>query len=313
MHAVVAGCGPSVEPSLEPDAEGSTGHTGEIPMEPGSTSELGESSSTGDAPATTGGLDLEPDTETDTDTDGEPQDACTSTACTTTCLRSERMETASGDVCECERADYPTDHVHCDLGNRCGDDRLCILQAVRYGVVGTYRLDELAGDDPFTLVIDVLGDGRARAYVYGWTHDCCDGTDVNEFGTLYHPQAVVDADDAMWRECLRFHAPEFDEIPECLLPENMFAGSCEPPLLECPPQPEAPDPDAPCDASCRMVADEVCDEQIGTGLCGDGCDPIDCACTTDVPGECNASYGDAACPLGSDPDCGGSVSAGDSG
>jgi hypothetical protein len=316
MSGFVSGCGPLEGTDFDPVNDDSTsGGTTTAPGGVGSTSEAGESSSSGEGTMAIGSTATDTDTDTDTDsdsdsdsdsdtdTDGEPSQACTSTACTTTCVQPFEVDNGAGEVCECDRADYPDDYTRCDLGNRCGDDRLCIVQAVRYGVVGTYRLDDFAGEDQFTLVIDVLGEGRARAHATGWTHDCCGGTDVNEFGTFHHPQVVVDPDNPMWRECIRFHAPEFEEIPECLLPENMFAGSCEPPLLECPPLPEPPDPEGTCPTTCPMMHDDVCDEVSGTGLCSDGCDLIDCTCTADVPSECDAAYGDPSCPLASDPDC----------
>ena len=302
MIASSGGCAPTGEPELDPVVEASTG--------PGTTAPVGSSgSTTGDGETDellTTSTETGPylDTETDGETEGEPPQQCTSTACTTTCIRPLELENEAGEVCACDRAEYPTGYARCDLGDPCEGDRLCIVQAVRYGVVGTYRLDDFTDTEHFTLTIDVLGEGRARSHATGWTHDCCGGTDVNEYGTFFHPQDVVASDDDMWRECIRLYAPAFETIPECLLPENMFAGSCEPPLLECPPLPEPPDSADACRESCPMAHDDVCDERAGTALCGEGCDTADCTCTEDVPGQCDAGYGDPGCPLASDADCG---------
>src|SRR5690606_8444634 len=94
-----------------------------------------------------------------------------------------------------------------------------------------------------------------------------------------------------------------DALPACMRHKGLAQECSGAPLTECPEPPPAPVPDAPCEEVCPMMNDGVCDESPGSGLCPDGCDPVDCACPEDVDGQCDDVRVDGPCPLGSDPDC----------
>lgn len=261
----------------------------------------------------TGTTDIDP-TGPATDTGmGEPEVVCTDDACSSSCASTYtyRDELDGGEACVCDTSPMPPDYLTCDLPDPCeGHGLACAIQALRYGVFGRIEVGGAGGKDVSMLSIDILGDGLARVQHTGYTHDCCGGVFVNDFADYGHPRGVLAPGDPIWDECLTETAGVLRSgllhTPECLFPGGFGGtGTCQGPLTVCPEPPVAPDPED-CAAACPMAGDGVCDEAQGTGLCADGCDPIDCACETDVPGTCDEITAEGGtCPLASDADdCG---------
>ena len=170
---------------------------------------------------------------------GEPEEpvepaACLVSDCIERCEWLERYELGDGTTCSCSVLREPEDYTSCDLPDPCGGDRLCMVESIRDGVVGHYRLESGNERDAFVLEVEVLGPGRARASTRGTTQDCCDGSQVNEFGTYYNPQDVLPPDAPDWDECITKLDSPLVDIPPCLLPHVLLVGACEPPLTECP-------------------------------------------------------------------------------
>jgi hypothetical protein len=194
--------------------------------------------------------------------------------------------------------------VACALPPLCADKGyFCRMQALRYGIVGTF---EVAGgisfDGDASSTIEIFGDDRVRTLFEATTYTCCGGAAVELQVFEYYPARVRPIDDPFWAECLAdVPARSAFEFPGCFLQSKFSERACEEGPLEACPDVALHEPG--CDDACPMANDGVCDEPAGTGLCADGCDPIDCACPEDVSGVCDEISADGgACPLGSDAD-----------
>jgi hypothetical protein len=311
--ACVAGCGPQASDPTANDDTGGSGSTAQsVEAEEGddSTTRSRPANPTADSPESTAADEAGATGSTGGDTRGdEPEVICAENDCVATCDSTVTYrDEIDGDECVCMTSPEPPGYVACDLPRPCeGRGVACAIQAVRYGVFGSVAFETTNEGDFSHVNVDVLGDSRARAQLSGWDHDCCGGVFVNDFAQYGHPRGVILPTDPEWDACLAAAlAPSDDalpEIPSCLRPEG-FGTACEGPLGQCPDAPAVPDP-TDCAAACPMAGDGVCDEAQGTGLCADGCDPIDCACDGDTPGVCDEPQGGGTCPIASDADdCG---------
>ena len=298
LLALVVGCGPSgVSPS---DGGGTTGGSG---------------SSTGMSPSTSSSTAV-PDDDTGTslaessgttDTSGsstglpDPVPDCQTVDCVRSCTVEEDFG-STGDACECTNGVYAEDRVDCRLPAVCeGKGHHCIVQALRYGVAGAFSFIGGDGRDYWEARVEILGDGRARALTFTQEHTCCGGVSVDSEQREGFPVPVRAVADPFWTQCLA-EVPDRDDwfaIPSCYAQESFGTGACDGPLETCP-ELDAHVPG--CEAECPMANDGVCDESVGTGLCADGCDPIDCTCEADTKGSCDEISVGGSCPFGSDPD-----------
>ncbi|MBA3549154.1 MAG: hypothetical protein H0T76_22000 [Nannocystis sp.] len=238
---------------------------------------------------------------------------CDHSACALECTQEREFALDDGSACVCEKPVTvgEDEYVDCPLPSLCGEGGaaryLCVIQALRYGVVGTVTYgvqEEDAGGQSTT--IRILEPGRAQAIERGFVERaCCD--EISKDHTRYvFPFTLAPPDAAAWQDCLAAaplgpHQHAAATLPACLRHESLAVECSGESLTQCPAPPEPPD--GACEQACPMVNDGVCDEAAGSGLCPDGCDPVDCACPEDVPGECNDVRAGGPCPLGSDPEC----------
>ena len=291
------------EVASEPDDTGTTAHDADSGDPQGST---GLGSSSGD-PGESSGADTSTGSDSSADSstgDPEPVVTCTEQGCERSCSFVQELELDDGEVCECTSGTDAEDRVACELPPLCLDGgHLCRIQALRYGIAGhfvVYFDFGIKGSGESR--IEVLGDGRARALTYTQDHTCCSGVSVDSQQIEGFPVSLPSGADPIWQSCLAMIPDEigYDELPECYDPPTFGACACEGPLQACPDvTPHVPG----CDAACPMANDGICDEAIGTGLCADGCDPIDCTCADNRVGHCDEiSNRNGTCPLGSDGD-----------
>lgn len=271
-------------------SEGSRADTGSD----ASTTSASSASSTGSGGDSSG-------SSSDTGTTGEPpiELTCIEGTCSRTCEFTAEFEKNDGTTCLCDHTQYDEAYVACELPPLCvGASDLCRIQALRYGVPGSFAVDSPGADDVYrTISIEILGSGRARALEYSQMHTCCDGETVESSYIEGFPTTIRADDDPSWTACVET-ALGFNPPIDCYLAINFGTGACEPPLMACPEL----DPHVPgCDDACPMANDGICDEPSGTGLCAAGCDPTDCTCIDDVPGQCDEGLG-GTCPPGADAD-----------
>ena len=284
------GCGLQETPSSadEDDAAGESGEPATASTASASSDPTGNppdsDPSTGSEDTTGGGPDSDTDytgTDTDTDTGGDPQPSewsCNTSGCVSRCRREEPLDHwQDEEVCWCTGSRSPDDWVSCDLPSGCSGDEVCIIQALRYGIVGEYYYDEDWGYKGWIeYYLEVLGNGQARLVSYASDHDCCGGAATSSYTDYSQVVDVIAPDDPAWDECLEEYDDDWS-IRSCLRLDGFQAACTNEHLTECPPAPPEPDPEATCEETCPMAGDGVCDEaEVGTGLCADGCDPLDC-------------------------------------
>lgn len=274
----------------------------------GSTSSSGTQDSTSTGPQDEGSTTLGPETSGGQD---EPP-SCDASTCSTVCTQLEFSDVDPS--CSCVQEVRPEEgYLDCPGPSLCGiydRDYLCNLQALRYGVRGTVSWSTLVPDVGGRLVTyEIIGPGRAQLRDSSFEERaCCDESSLNTL-TSYFPFDLPPVDDPVWDDCIaelaavdEARGEESIYTPTCMEPTTMVRNCGGEALAECPPA--QPIGDAPCEESCPMASDGVCDEVKGTGLCRDGCDPVDCACEADMPDVCDDARVGGPCPLGSDPDCG---------
>jgi hypothetical protein len=285
---------PDTGASASSESEGSTG----LPME-GAT---GETTGTISASASDGS-----DGDSTGSTGGAHPVECSSGTCIKVCTQLWDFEDPQGATCSCEKKAVVDGYLECELPVPCeADDYLCIVQAIRWGVVGSYSwgyfIEDQGGE---TATIQVLAPGLVRGTVSSLVESaCCQGTISKDQNIFVLPGHVDPPDAPSWQGCLA-SLHDYDEghdaLPPCVHPGELTGAQCVGGLLtECP---LAPRPGATCEEACPMAGDGVCDESIGTGLCPDGCDPLDCTCDDDLPFQCDDVLSGGRCPIGSDPDC----------
>ncbi len=209
--------------------------------------------------------------ETETDTESPPFEPppveCTSTECGISC---ERPEYETPEYCQCETEQEPEGYVACELPMPCqgsSERSLCITQGIRYNIPGAYEQPESEGKDYASLRYEVFGPGMVRSSWWAQYHGCC-GNSASTHSSYNFPQATVPADDPHWDDC------QSGPGGGCTRTHLVFPQlGCQPMLEACP---ELTPLGESCEESCPMAGDGVCDEAMGTGLCADGCDPVDC-------------------------------------
>ncbi|MEM6292733.1 MAG: hypothetical protein AAGA54_15780 [Myxococcota bacterium] len=232
--------------------------------------------STSDADASTGGSE----SSSSGDVDVEPEFTCDDDGCSASCRGTVEEVDSSGEACTCGATRVPDNVVPCSIqvdGSPCYRyGRECSIQALRYGIPGTYRFDwhedESGGG---SVEYTVFGPGRASATLNSWRY-CCGYSNSGSGSRYFHVQDLRPPDDERWDDCAYLGSNSLSELPSCLNPDRVLSGSsCEAPDA-CPEPSSWPGPEAGCERACPMANDGVCDESTGTGLCADGCDPVDC-------------------------------------
>lgn len=253
------------------DSDASTGPAGEgaMTLAPG-TSASGDdsSSSTGTNESSSGGGEV------------EPEFTCNDDGCSASCSATVEYPDPDGPgTCSCGVTTEPDSVLDCplEIDSPCaGFGHACSVQAIRYGVPGEYEFEWTADKEGGGRIrYTVLGPNRVHARLHEWTY-CCGYSNSSSSSRYFHPQSVRPPDDPGWDDCWDL-GESWSELPGCLQPGGVLTGNdCEAPGAECAEPTPWPGPEEGCDASCPMAGDGVCDEQSGTGLCADGCDPLDC-------------------------------------
>lgn len=315
LVAAVLGCGS--QGSEDTGGGGETGATTGSGTSTGSGAPTGTDTSSGTA-GTTAGTPTSGGESTGTGTTGEPPEPvpeCTTTGCYLECRVEKTYALEGGGQCMCEQPAPIEDgaFLTCGLPSVCGDpefaEYICVIQALRYGVVGSvgYRVQEedVGGE---SVLFEILGPGLAQARESGFVENQCCGMFSEDSGRHVFPFTLAPPDDPSWQDCLADAELGFDQhyddrLPPCLQHDGLALDCTGEILAACPMPPMPPGPDDPCAEVCPMIGDGVCDDPVGTGLCPAGCDPDDCACPEDMPGQCDDVRADGPCPLGSDPEC----------
>lgn len=211
-----------------------------------------------------------------------------------------------GNACECVSSTALPGIFDCDLPDVCGEfDDLCNIQALRWGMVGSYPQEyQIPDKGGFYGRLEVIEPGLAHRRINeNEEFQCCNGEQSNSLARGDYPRLLPPPMDPGWMDCF-MDSPTGDMFEDCSgWAMNANAGTCTGgPVAECPEPPPPVPPGGPCEETCPMADDGVCDEPGGSGLCPEGCDPIDCTCMEDVPGQCDEVTEGGPCPIGSDPD-----------
>lgn len=196
-----------------------------------------------------------------------PPVECDTSDCGVSCARPEHQ---TPEYCQCEAEQEPEGYVACELPMPCQGSlwhSTCLTQGIRYNIPGAYEQQLNEVDDYEILRYEVFGPGRVRASWWAQYHGCC-GYGASSHSSYRFPQATLPADDPHWDECQGGPGGSCTRM-HLVLPEL----ACQPMLEVCP---ELTPLGETCEESCPMAGDGVCDEEMGTGLCADGCDPLDC-------------------------------------
>ena len=288
---------------------------------PSATSEVASSTGAVDGPASADGSTGTSGSSSETGTP-PPETMCIDIECGVECTIErdfEDFEDSDGNACTCPAGGELPGTFDCDLPQVCGDfgDNLCKVQGVRWGLVGRYRsmiMDKGAG---MGSALEVLEPGLVHGVRDGFVENqCCNGDISREWRQGFYPRNTPASDDPFWTECIAEMV--WSRNPTCVAAHDFDAEQtcANAPIDRCPEPLALPDPGAPCEQTCPMANDGVCDEPGGSGLCPAGCDPIDCTClgdTVDVCDEtvcfeidgveCQDAPGGGTCPIRSDPDC----------
>ena len=229
--AIVAGCG--VEPSGDPEGGSTTASDNDGSGTTEAVADTGDGTeSSGALPEATSSSGTAGTGESTGSDTGEPPPDCSFGTCVTACSGTT-LEEGAGGRCECDSEPTPPGYVGCDLEEPCGTgDTVCVIESIRDGVVGRYRLEPSSFDGTYILDYEVFAPGRARVHEFGWTHDCCGGVGVNVSGRHHHVQDTLAADDPAWDDCIANLDP--GTVPTCLDPDVLLIGACEPIDVECP-------------------------------------------------------------------------------
>lgn len=276
-------------PSPSADGESSTAGTGGGSSSESAPSDDGASTSSGGFGESSSGHADSSSSDDGTTGIPNPDPVCGPSQCGLVCIDRKYPEEEPGDLCSCEVTVMPPEGFPtCELPELCGGPDshafLCVVQALRYGVVGTVgwhvQQKDVGGR---TILLQILGPGRAQAIETSFDERaCCDFASVDDYRSVY-PFDLAAADHPFWLQCIQAaqaydpDEPDYGlEIPMCIEPDFLAKSCGDAPLDRCPAVIE-PAPDATCKELCPMANDGVCDDARGTGLCPAGCDPLDCA------------------------------------
>ena len=143
--ALVLACGPDTVPGGDDVGDSTTESDTNMSSEGDTTSDTTDSADAGDT--------------------GEAP-ACEAVACGVDC--SEQAPPFPEAECTCQAGVVFEDYLECEAPSPC-DGPLCAIQALRYGVYGSYKVDASAEFTGAAIFIDVLGDGRAQAWSTGYS------------------------------------------------------------------------------------------------------------------------------------------------